>query len=174
MKITNTQAVLEFFGDEQVIEDMLNNFNNNVEDSEDDSDYEESDTEEDTDEDSDDEEDSEVDEEEERHQFYRQEAQAMEEENILSDLPELVANQDSDTDVLEVDETSIRIPPPPPLRRERASDYVLPLTPRRVFREEDYMTPVRNTEVRTPNAPARRVLEDLTNITIRPRRIRFN
>lgn len=170
MKITSTQAVLDFFGDEQVIEDMLNNFNNNVEDSEDDSDYKESGT----DEDSDDEEDSEVDEEEERHQFYRQEAQAMEEENILADLPELVSNEDSDTDVLEVDETHMRIPPPPPLRRERASDYVLPLTPRRVFREEDYMTPVRNTEVRTPNAPERRVLGDLTNITIRPRRLRFN
>ena len=82
MKITSTQAVLDFFGNEQVIEDMLNNFNNGVEYSEDDSDYEESDTEEDTDEDSDDEEDSEVDEEEERHQFYRQEAQSIEREHI--------------------------------------------------------------------------------------------
>ena len=173
MKITNTQAVLDFFGDEQVIEDMLNNFNNGVEYSEDDSDYEESDTEEDTDEDSDDEEDSEVDEEEERHQFYRQEAQSMENENILADLPDLVTDEDSDTDVLE-EETPIRLPPPPPLRRERASDYLLPLHPGRVLREEDYMTPVRNTEVRTPNAPERRVLGDLTNITIRPRRLRFN
>jgi len=196
MKITSTQAVLDFFGDEQVIQDLLQNFNQVADDdSEDDSDYEESETEEDSDDEH--EEDSE-DEEEEKHQFYRQQAQEWQEHqeleeakanelfedewryremfeneirsaqltqqqanNVGEEIPPLVTDDsESDTEELVEEQQPIHLGPPPVLRRERASDY---------------LTPVRNIEVRTPEAPERRrVLGDITNITIRPRRLRFN
>ena len=197
MKITSTQAVLDFFGDEQVIQDLLQNFNQVAdEDSEDDSDYQESDSEEDSDDEH--EEDSE-DEEEEKHQFYRQQAQEWQEHQELEEakanelfedewryremfenelrrgqltqeqqqinnddeIPPLVTgDSESDTEELFEEQQPIHLGPPPVLRRERASDY---------------LTPVRNIEVRTPEAPERRrVLGDITNITIRPRRLRFN
>jgi hypothetical protein len=73
------------------------------------------------------------------------------------DIPDLVS--DSDTDVLsdnEEQENVILLPPV--LRRERSSDY---------------LTPDSLIEVDTPSAP-RRVLGDMSNITIRPRRLPFN
>lgn len=167
----------------------------NDSDDDEDSDYE--DSEEDNEDDSED--DDEVDEVEERHQFYRQQAlewqehqeleeakanelfedewryremfedelrrsQLTQEQQINNDdeIPPLVTD-DSDTDVLSDNEQEnvVPLPPNPPvLRRETASDY---------------LTPVRMTEVNTPTAPrARRVLGDLSNVTIRPRRLRFN
>ena len=200
MKITNTQSVLDFFGDEQVIQDLLQNFNQVADDdSEDDSDYEESENEESEDSDDEHEEESE-DEEEEKHQFYRQQAQEWQEHQELEEakanelfedewryrerfenelrlgqltqeqqqinnedeeIPALVTDDsESDTEELVEEQQPIHLGPPPVLRRER---------------ESDYLTPERNIEVRTPDAPERRrVLGDITNITIRPRRLRFN
>jgi hypothetical protein len=119
--------------------------------SDDDSDYEEDDYEED-----DEEEDDEYDEEEELHQLYRQQAFEFEQDE---DIPDLISDDDRESDTEElVEEQSIVIGPPPVLTRERP---------------EDYLTPIRNTEVITPRAPERRrVLADLTNIT--PRRLAFN
>jgi hypothetical protein len=136
-------------------------------DEEDDSDYEEeSDDEDDDEEDEDDEEDNEGvnNEEEELHQFYRSEAQAMEDEGLYDDIPELVSDSDSvsDTEILsEEEERGEGVPlSPPVLRRETTSDY---------------LTPIRENQVSTPSAPrGRRVLGDLTNVTIRPRRLHFN
>ena len=141
----------------------IDNSDYNDEDYVDESDYD-TDAEYDSDVDSDYEEDEESDEdsdahdeEEERHQFYRQQAFEFDQDE---EIPALMSDSDSvsDTEVLTEDDEPINIGPPPVLRRE--------LT-------EDYLTPVRNTEVRTPSAPERRrVLTDLTNIT--PRRLAFN
>ena len=194
MQITN-QIVMEFFGDDQVIEQMLNPVNavfeqierpvnpdrvNDYEESDDESDDEEYESDESDEYDSEDSEDESEDEEEELHQFYRNEAQAMANDGLFEDLPELVSESDSDTDVLE----DVQLPPRPPvLRRERPSDYVnlferdpLVLPPPALRRETtaDYLSPVRNIEQVTPTAPRanRRVLRDITNI--RPRRLAFN
>jgi hypothetical protein len=177
MQITN-QIVMEFFGDDQVIEQMLRPVNpdyiNDHEESDDenDEDYE---SDESDDEDSDDES-----EEEELHQFYRNEVQEMKSDGLLDDFPELVSESDSDTDVLD----DVQLPPRPPvLRRERPSDYgnlferdplVLPPPALRRETTSDYLSPVRPSQQVTPSAPLanRRVLRDITNI--RPRRIAFN
>lgn len=170
---------MEFFGDDQVIEQMFRPVNPDYI-----NDYEESEESDDEDYESDDEYDSDEEnsenEEEELHQFYRDEAQAMANDGLFEDLPELVSDSDSDTDVLE----DVQLPPRPPvLRRERPSDYInlferdpLVLPPPALRRETtaDYLSPVRNIEQVTPTAPRanRRVLRDITNI--RPRRLAFN
>ena len=183
MQLTN-QIIMEFFGNDQVIEEMIRNvteYNEEKEsdyDSDDESDYEEDDSEgeEESEEDEESEDESDVeDEEEERHQRYRAEAQAI--ENELNDLPELVSDSDSvsDTDILEDVEDELPVGPPV-LRRESAVDYLLSLNPPVLRREvtSDYLTPDRMPRVSTPNAPRaeRRALRDITNI--RPRRLAFN
>ena len=180
---------MEFFGDDQVIEQMLNPVNavfeqierpvnpdrvNDYEESDDESDDEEYESDESDEYDSEDSED----EEEEIHQFYREEAQAMSSDGLFDDMPELVSDSDSDTDVLE----DVQLPPRPPvLRRERPSDYLnlfdtLVLPPPALRREttSDYLSPHRQPQQVTPSAPRanRRVLRDITNI--RPRRLAFN
>jgi len=181
MQITN-QIVMEFFGDDQVIDQMFRPVNpdyiNDYEESDesDDEDYEsdESDDEHESDEENSDSE------EEELHQFYRNESQAIMNDGLLEDLPELVSESNSDTDVLE----DVQLPPRPPvLRRERPSDYLnlferdpLVLPPPALRREttSDYLSPLRQPQQVTPSAPRanRRVLRDITNI--RPRRLAFN
>jgi len=155
MMITNTS-------DEQKDVDQIVGIDNSDEHYIDDSDVEyvsddDSDYEEDTEEEEDAEEEDEYDEEEELHQFYRQQAFEFDEDR---EIPDLISDDDSesDTEELVIEEEHIRIGPPPVLTRERP---------------EDYLTPIRNTEVITPRAPERRrVLTDLTNIT--PRRLAFN
>jgi len=102
-------------------------------------------------------------------------------DGLLEDLPELVSESNSDTDVLE----DVQLPPRPPvLRRERPSDYptlferdplVLPPPALRRETSADYFSPYRQPrQVVTPSAPRanRRVLRDITNI--RHRRLAFN
>jgi hypothetical protein len=161
MQLTN-QMIMEFFSNEQVIEEMIRNVMEYDEekesdyDSDDESNYEdESEVEDDSEEDD----ESEVeDEDEERHQRYRAEAQDM--ENELNDLPDLVSDSDSvsDTDILEDLEDELPVGPPV-LRREVTTDY---------------LSPDRMPRVSTPNAPRaeRRALRDISNI--RPRRLAFN
>jgi hypothetical protein len=185
MQITN-QIVMEFFGDDQVIEQMLRPVNpdyiNAYEESDDESEDEdyESDNEYESDDETESDDENSENEEEELHQFYRDEVQAMVSDGLFDDLPELVSESDSDTDVLE----DVQLPPHPPvLRRERPSDYptlferdplVLPPPALRRETSSDYLSPYRNSEQVTPSAPRanRRVLRDITNI--RPRRLAFN
>ena len=183
MQITN-QIVMEFFGDDQVIEQMLRPVNpdyiNDYEESDDESDDEDYESDESDEYDSDEESEDEDNEEEERHQFYREEAQSMTRDGLFDDLPELASESDSDTDVLD----EVQLPPHPPvLTREHPSDYLnlferdpLILPPPALRREitSDYLSPDRQPQQVTPSAPRanRRVLCDITNI--RPRRLAFN
>lgn len=171
---------MEFFRNDQVIEQMFRPVNPDYI-----NDYEESDESDDEDYESDDEHESDEknsdSEEEELHQFYRDEAQAMVNDGLFEDFPELVTESDSDTDVLE----DVQLPPRPPvLRRERPSDYptlferdplVLPPPALRRETTADYLSPYRQPQQQvTPSAPRanRQVLRDITNI--RPRRLVFN
>jgi ribonuclease E len=166
MQISN-QIVMEFFSDEQNIQEMVNGVQPDEIDN-DESDYDDIDDESDDDiddesdesddDDIDDESDDEKDDEKEQlHQFYRQDAEAFNNEHEESE---------SYTDVLDDNEDSIEpgfisLPPPAPLRREQPSDYITPFRPRSMV---------------VPNTPSRtRVLNDITNIMhIKPRRLSFN
>lgn len=192
MQITqnSNQIVIDFFENDQIIEEMLQNVDNNGAADESDADY-------DSDEDSDyeSEDDSDTD--------YESEDDSDENDEKVFDndsIPSLISDErddTSDTDVLEdlvlTDDGDILPNAPPQLRRERPEDYLtpalanqeryidryrIPNTPQQLRRErpEDYLTPALGDRDRIPNAPQQirqiRVLEDITNI--RPRRLYFN
>lgn len=120
MQITN-QIIMDFFGDDDVINEMLRPANpdyiDNNDESEDDEDYESDDDEDESDDDES--EDESEDDEEDLHQFYRNEAQTMSANELIDNLSEIVYESDSDTDVLDNE----NVLPLPMLTRERPSDY---------------------------------------------------
>ena len=135
---SSNEIILDFYNNDQIIEEMLQNFEIRDYNSDDDSDYENDESNE------------------------NDENNLEENEEDSDSMPDLIDDDDvSDTDILDSDDEfqniqvieELPIPvSPPQLRRERP---------------EDYLTPLTMIEVHTPPAPRQqnRVLRDITNQT---------
>lgn len=175
MQITN-QIVIDFFNNDQIIDEMLRNLE--VVESDNESDY---DSDYDTDNESDNESDYDSDYDTDNESDNSEELENKTENDGSS------YNSDSDTDVIDEDLFTL---PPPFLRREIPEDYsrsilshdieygdLVTFSPPSLLRREvpeDYISPNRLPSLVSQNAPRadRRVLRDITNIV--PRRLEFN